>query len=193
MLRKYIVLAAVSGFALTAALARAPAPPAGQPSAPPAATTPVTPPAATPATPTGPTAATPQAGKPAFVDKQKPDQILASRFRGTSVMGAKDEKIGDVSDILFEKDGKIAAYVIGVGGFLGIGAKDVAIAPASFEMVPGQNGGDMKLKLSMTKDELKQATAFEPYRPPAPARPVTSGGPTTRPMNVPRSPSPATQ
>ena len=74
-----------------------------------------------------------------------------------------------MSDILFDKDGKIEAYVVGVGGFLGIGAKDVALAPSAFQVVPGdksKNESD-KLRLSMTKDELKQAANFEPYKAPS--------------------------
>jgi hypothetical protein len=94
------------------------------------------------------------------------------------VVGADDAKIGDVSDILFDKDQKILAYVVGVGGFLGIGSKDVAIAPASFQPIPGQDATDMKLRLSMTKDELKAAQAFEPYKPP---RPVSSDAAPSRP------------
>ncbi len=85
------------------------------------------------------------------------------------MIGADDKKIGDVSDILFDKDGKIEAYVVGVGGFLGIGAKDVALAPSAFQVVPGdksKNESD-KLRLSMTKDELKQAANFEPYKAPS--------------------------
>ncbi len=117
-----------------------------------------------------------------FVNSQRQDQYLASKFKGTDVIGADDKKIGDVSDILFDKDGKIEAYVVGVGGFLGIGAKDVALAPTAFQVVPGdksKNESD-KLRLSMTKDQLKQAANFEPYKEP---RSTTGmGGPTTRPM-----------
>src|SRR5262249_8708187 len=86
----------------------------------------------------------------------------------TDVLGANDEKIGDVSDILFDKDGKVLAYVVSVGGFLGIGSKQVALAPTAFQLVPGdkaKNESD-KLRLSMTKDQLKQAANFEPYNPP---------------------------
>ena len=89
--------------------------------------------------------------------KQSSDQHLASKFKGTDVIGADDAKIGDVSDLLFDKDHKIIAFIVGVGGFLGIGAKDVAIDPASFQAVPGKDATDMKLRLSMTKDELKAA------------------------------------
>jgi len=121
-----------------------------------------------------------------FVARQSPDQWLASKFRGTDVVGANNEKIGDVGDILFEKNGTIVAYVIGVGGFLGIGSKNVAIAPASFQVIAGKDPSDFKLQLSMTKEELKAAAAFEPYAPPRPtasnpSSPSPMGGTPTRP------------
>jgi hypothetical protein len=107
-------------------------------------------------------------GSAQFINSQKPDQFLASKFKGTDVIGADNEKIGDVKDLLFDKSGKIEAFVIGVGGFLGLGSKDVALAPNSFQVVAGdksKNESD-KLRLSMTKDQLKQAANFEPYNPP---------------------------
>ena len=106
------------------------------------------------------------AAKAQVITEQKPDQLLASKVKGTDVIGSNNEKIGDVSDMLFDKDGKILAYVVGVGGFLGIGAKDVALSPASFQIVPASERESMKLKLSMTKDELKTAADFKPYKEP---------------------------
>jgi len=125
-------------------------------------------------------AASASASSAKFINSQRQDQYLASKFKGTDVIGADQQKIGDVSDILFDKDGKIEAYVVGVGGFLGIGAKDVALAPSAFQVVPGdksKNESD-KLKLSMTKDELKQAANFEPYKAPSS---TTGSATTTRP------------
>ena len=117
-----------------------------------------------------------------FVNSQRQDQFLASKFKGTDVIGTDGQKIGDVSDILFDKTGKIEAFVLRVGGFLGIGAKDVALAPNAFEVVPGdksKNESD-KLKLAMTKDDLKQAANFEPYKAPSS---TTGMGPATRPTS----------
>jgi sporulation protein YlmC with PRC-barrel domain len=117
-----------------------------------------------------------------FVNSQRQDQFLASKFKGTDVIGTDDKKIGDVSDILFDKDGKIEAYVVGVGGFLGIGAKDVALAPSAFQVVAGdksKNESD-KLRLAMTKDELKQAANFEPYKAPSSTTGMGSTG--SRPL-----------
>lgn len=120
-------------------------------------------------------------GQASFVNSQKPEQWLASNFRGTDVVGADDKKIGDVSDILFDKDGKIEAYVVSVGGFLGMGAKDVALAPSAFQVVRGKNGESDKLKLSVSQDEIKQAENFRPYSPPRPAA-TTGSAPAGNPM-----------
>jgi sporulation protein YlmC with PRC-barrel domain len=131
------------------------------------------------------------------VSTQNPDQWLASKFKGTDVVGTDDKKIGDVSDILFDKEGKIEAFVISVGGFLGVGSKDVALAPTAFEVVKGKEGSSDKLKLAMSKDELKTAQNFEPYHAPVAttgagsgARPGGMGaGTSPRPAGAPASPS----
>jgi hypothetical protein len=110
--------------------------------------------------------------------QQKPDQYLASKFRGTDVVGADNQKIGDVTDILFDKSGKIDAYIVSVGGFLGIGAKDVALEPSKFQVVAAEgNTSYERLKLSMSKEQLQQMASFEPYSPaPAPRQTTGAGG-----------------
>ena len=62
------------------------------------------------------------------------------------MIGANNEKIGDVNDILFDRNGRVLAYVIGVGGFLGIGAKDVALAPASFQVEMDRERGQAEAR-----------------------------------------------
>jgi sporulation protein YlmC with PRC-barrel domain len=196
MLKKLLIATAAGGLMMSTALAQQQTP-APAPSAP----------AATEATPKADDkaampkaddkAAMPKADDKAamkadakFVGKQTADQWLASKFKGTDVIGADNQKIGDVDDVMFDKDAKVMAFIVGVGGFLGIGSKDVALDPKAFEVVPGDNGmADAKLKLAMTKDELKNAPAFEKYSPPArttgsaPAtspRPAGTTGSTTR-------------
>ena len=179
MLKKLMITTALAGLMMGSAFAAndadktAPAPAASSTSTEmkaPATPTEVKAPAAAPSS------------SASFVNSQRQDQFLASKFKGTDVIGTDDKKIGDVSDILFDKDGKIDAYVIGVGGFLGIGAKDVALAPNAFQVVPGdksKNESD-KLRLSMTTDQLKEAANFEPYK--APRSTTGMGGSTTRPV-----------
>jgi len=165
MLKKLMLGTAASALMLSGAMAQTSTSPA-QPMSPPAASpAPSSAPAATAPTPSSSKSAD-ASSKAAFVSSQQPDQWLASKFKGTDVLGSDGKSIGDVSDILFDKSGKIEAYVISVGGFLGVGSKSVAMAPSSFEVVPGQNGAAPKLKTAMTKDELKQAQNFAPYQPP---------------------------
>jgi sporulation protein YlmC with PRC-barrel domain len=181
MLKKLMITTAIGGLMIGSAFAaedmKSPSP------APAAKSTEMTKPS-----PSTTTAATPAASSAKFVNSQRQDQFLASKFKGTNVIGTDDKKIGDVSDILFDKDGKIEAYVVGVGGFLGIGSKDVALAPSAFQLVPGdksKNESD-KLRLSMTKEQLKEAANFEPYKAP---RQTTGMGGTTRPLGSPASPA----
>lgn len=51
----------------------------------------------------------------------------ASKLMGVDIYGPNNEKVGDVTEVLVDKSGKITAVTVGVGGFLGIGAKDVAV------------------------------------------------------------------
>jgi len=84
--------------------------------------------------------------------------------------------------------------VISVGGFLGVGSKEVALAPSSFDVVPGDNGSAAKLKVAATKDQLKDAQNFAHYEPPRPTSTTGSGTTTTgggmRPSGA---PSPSTR
>ena len=170
MLKRIMAVAAVSGLALTSALAQTSTSPSSS-----STTTPNV---------TSSTPAPSAAGKADFVGKQTPDQHLASKFKGTDVIGTDDKKIGDVSDVLFDKDNKVVAFIVGVGGFLGIGQKDVAIAPASFQTVAGTgDSSDLKLRLAMSKDQLKAAPSFERYAPPRPVSSQNNG--MTRPMGAP--------
>jgi len=157
MTKKLMLGAALSALTLSGALAQAPTGPSPR-SAPPAAIN-----QAKPADKT--VTSKPRAGGADIVMSQKPDQWLASNFKGTDVLGDDGQKIGEVSDILFDKSGTVEAYVISVGGFLGMGAKQVALSPRSFTVEPGSAGEPDKLKLSMNKNELAQAANFAPYQP----------------------------
>ncbi len=155
MWKKLLITTALCGAMIGSATAQQGAAPGGSPSAPPAAQQ-----SAPKAGQTG--------GAAQFVSAQQPDQYLMSRFRGTDVVGSDNKSIGSVTDILFDKSGAIKAYIVSVGGFLGIGSKDIAVAPQSFEVIPGdrtKNESD-KLKLSMSAEQIKQASAFQPYNPP---------------------------
>src|SRR5258708_14689691 len=78
--RTLVVLAAVSGLTMSTALAQAPAPPSPAPASPPAA-------------------ASSKPGSSQIVNTQSKDEWLASKLKGTTVLGSDDQKIGSVTDI----------------------------------------------------------------------------------------------
>lgn len=69
----------------------------------------------------------PTAAGGAFVTAQQTGEFRASKFVGVDIYGSEGEKIGDISEILLDGQGNAKAVVIGVGGFLGMGQKNVAV------------------------------------------------------------------
>src|SRR5436190_435040 len=86
------------------------------------------PPARTPATTPAPTAAA-------------NDTILqgkhwrSSKMIGVNIYNEQNEKLGDISEIILEPSGKVIGYVVGVGGFLGMGQHDILVEPSKIQFV----------------------------------------------------------
>jgi sporulation protein YlmC with PRC-barrel domain len=82
-----------------------------------------------------------------------------TNFYKQSVYDPSDAKIGEISDVLLNKEGKVDALIIAVGGFLGLGEKDVAVP---FDAVRAtQKDGKWYLTLNTTKDALKGARGYK--------------------------------
>ena len=139
-----VVFATVSGLVMSNALAQAPS--------------------------STPSPTPPAVSSSVEVITQSRDELLASKLKGTAVMGSDDQKIGDISDVLFDKMGHVKAYIVRVGGVLGIGAKDVALDQRVFREMPVIEGRPV-LQVSMTKDQFKQMAEFKAL----PSQPSTTG------------------
>ncbi|WP_318011534.1 MULTISPECIES: PRC-barrel domain-containing protein [unclassified Mesorhizobium] len=90
------------------------------------------------------------------------DGKLVSKIMGAAVYDSTADdatKIGDVNDIVLDKDGNAKLVVIGVGGFLGVGEKNVAYDFSKLEWV--NKKGDRWLVAKTTKDELKAQPNFD--------------------------------
>jgi sporulation protein YlmC with PRC-barrel domain len=97
-----------------------------------------------------------------------------------SVYDPSDNKIGEIMDLLVSKEGKIEAMIIGVGGFLGMGEKDVAV-PFNAVQFKTKDNNKWYPVMNATKDSLKNAPGFKYDRTttmwvPENA-PATTGGP----------------
>jgi sporulation protein YlmC with PRC-barrel domain len=99
-----------------------------------------------------------------FVQKQGAKEWRSSKLVGTNVYGPGDEKIGDISEVLIDNSGSVHAVVIGVGGFLGVGEKDIAVPFKSLNIKRADNSDKIdRISVRYTKDQLKQAPGFKYY------------------------------
>jgi sporulation protein YlmC with PRC-barrel domain len=98
-----------------------------------------------------------------------PDQIRVTDMDGATVYDTKNHNIGDVKDILLNKDGRVDAVVLDVGSFLGMGGKMVAIPMSDLKVSSEKNmnnnnsssSNKPRFTVNMTKEQLKSAQAFE--------------------------------
>ena len=91
---------------------------------------------------------------------QPTDQIRADDFIGTTVYGSNDESVGEVGDVVLSQDGNVDAILIDVGGFLGIGEKEVALGLDNLQFMADENG-KLYLYTNLSKETLEAQPAYD--------------------------------
>ena len=86
------------------------------------------------------------------------DGMSVTNYYKQSVYDPQESKIGSVDDVLLDKEGKVSGLVLGVGGFLGAGEKDVIVPFSAVKMMNKDN--KTWLSIDETKDSLKAAPGF---------------------------------
>src|SRR5262245_34165085 len=99
-------------------------------------------------------------GSPQFLAKQASDDWLASKLIGQTVYNAQDEIVGDINDLVSDRNGKIVAALVGSGGFLGIGQKDVALRFEDMKLARDEND-NVKIIADVNKEVLAAAPDYE--------------------------------
>jgi sporulation protein YlmC with PRC-barrel domain len=124
-------------------------------------------PAMAPAEPMMETPAEPETPQEPLVSAEETginaDGWLATEIIGETIYnstGDDAEAIGDVNDFVLDQNGEIGAVVVGVGGFLGIGQKSVAINWSDLELSEDMDGNN-RLVASMTREQLENAAEFD--------------------------------
>lgn len=95
-----------------------------------------------------------------FVSVPKNDE-LGSKVIGLDIYNKSNQDIGEIKDIALSQDGRSQAYIVSVGGFLGMGEHYVAVNPSAVKV--GYRGSDQKWHASMnaSADQLKAAPEFK--------------------------------
>ena len=96
---------------------------------------------------------------PTFMDVQNDTEVLGTDFIGTPVNDKSGQQIGKIANLVFDQTGRIELAVIGVGGFLGIGEKNLAVPfdAVKSEVINGQH----VFVIDATKAELMAAPMYK--------------------------------
>ena len=92
---------------------------------------------------------------PQIMSSVPAQSVTVTDWYKQSVYDPSNSKIGEIMDVLLSADGKVNALIIGVGGFLGMGEKDVAVPFSAVKHTSKE--GKVYLTLDTTKDALKAA------------------------------------
>ena len=91
---------------------------------------------------------------------QQPGDRLASRLVGLNIQNTGNENIGEIYDIILTDTGAVKAYIVSVGGFLGMGTRYVAIDPKAVTLTR-QDEKNWKATMNANKDQLKAAPEYK--------------------------------
>jgi sporulation protein YlmC with PRC-barrel domain len=88
------------------------------------------------------------------------DGVTVTHWYKQNVYDPSDNKIGEIMDVLVDREGRATALIVGVGGFLGVGEKDVAV-PFNTVRATTKDNNKWYLVMNATKDALKNAKGFK--------------------------------
>jgi sporulation protein YlmC with PRC-barrel domain len=149
-MRKTLITAGLLGSALLASAAMAQTSPAPQPSA-------------------------PASGSSEFITRLSPGSMLVSDLMDQDILGADNKDIGDVEDVVLDRNGRVVALVVEIDE--GLGDRTVALPLSAFQMnaadasttgsvqtgtpSAARNDDDMRIVLTTPVDQLKSAPEFD--------------------------------
>jgi|GEM_PF-1254286 len=87
---------------------------------------------------------------------QTPDQMVSDDLIGMDVRNQEDESIGTIDALVIDGQNRVVAGIVSVGGFLGIGAKEVAVNWQQFRFLPEEEIA----AVSLSREQLENAPAF---------------------------------
>jgi sporulation protein YlmC with PRC-barrel domain len=115
------------------------------------------------------------------------DNLTVTHWYKQNVYDPSDSKIGEIMDVLVDHEGKIGVLIVGVGGFVGVGEKDVAV-PFNAVQFKTKDNNKWYPVMNTTKDALKTAPGYKYDRTAMMWMPENA--PTTTGVSAPRPENP---
>ncbi|MCC6982695.1 MAG: PRC-barrel domain-containing protein [Bauldia sp.] len=125
-----------------------------------------------------------------FIADQLETEFLATDLIGKDVVTASDERLGTINDLLIAEDGSIAGAVLGTGGFLGIGEKQVAVDFGELDIAWNNVDNRWNITSGLTLESINTAPEFVRWTPDAPVGPVGAAPEPAPPMTIAPAPGP---
>ncbi|AWM87871.1 PRC-barrel domain-containing protein [Microvirga sp. 17 mud 1-3] len=105
--------------------------------------------------------AAPAASAPAAHAVQVPqDAIMSGQLDDLDLRNSANEKVGEIEDIVISQ-GRVVGYVISVGGFLGVGDRNIVVDPGMVNVSYNENDKKWHATINATKDQLKAVPEFK--------------------------------
>ncbi|MEO1694381.1 MAG: PRC-barrel domain-containing protein [Pseudomonadota bacterium] len=98
-----------------------------------------------------------------FTKVESMEGVRVNQLIGASIMNAQNESIGDINDIVLAGGGEVDQVIVGVGGFLGLGERNVALKLRELQMMTNADG-DLRLMTQLTQKDLEAVEAYEPKK-----------------------------
>jgi sporulation protein YlmC with PRC-barrel domain len=95
-----------------------------------------------------------------FLTTQQSSDYLASSLIGETVVNAKNESVGEIKDLVTDRDGKIVAVLVRAGSFLGIGGKDIGV-PFKDLNIAHDADNEMTVMLNVDQDTIAAAPDYQ--------------------------------
>jgi sporulation protein YlmC with PRC-barrel domain len=111
-------------------------------------------------TTTGNAARNDNAGANTFVNVSEGDD-LSSKVVGLDIYNSDNRDIGTIKDVAMNPDGRVAAYIVSVGGFLGMGEHYVAVNPSAVKVTYNDTDKKWHATMNANADQLKNAPEFK--------------------------------
>ncbi|MDD9743718.1 MULTISPECIES: PRC-barrel domain-containing protein [Marinovum] len=89
------------------------------------------------------------------------EELTSENLTGAPAYDSTDDHIGEVSEIILSDSGEVSSVIVDVGGFLGIGEKPVQLELSQIDILRTEGGGDIRVYISMTEEELKAMPDYE--------------------------------
>ncbi|SDM27957.1 PRC-barrel domain-containing protein [Modicisalibacter muralis] len=102
-----------------------------------------------------------QAAPEEVVEEQSGEQVRSAQLVGSAVVNASDEEIGTIDGLLLSKQGQVEGIIVGVGGFLGIGEKHVALDWGAVEITSAEGEANYQVRTTLDRAALEKAPEFK--------------------------------